>query len=1153
MVGTALRGLLRGSGLRLTTINNSSRISVYASAQRSGLNISLTGPALARFLTQKTIKVPAMGDSISEGTLTEWHKAVGDYVARDETVATIQTDKVDVTVNAPEAGVILQLHANIDDTVAVGGNLLELDLDGVPPAGGSKPAAPAAAPAPVAETKAPEPVEAAPTPEPVKVSTPAPAPTPAPSAPKPAPAQGGSKSDGLPGLVPMSRTERRVKMNRMRMTISKRLKESQNTAASLTTFNEIDMSNLMELRSKYKDLVLEKHGVKLGFMSAFIKAACHAAAAVPEVNARIEGDEVVYSDFVDISVAVATPKGLVTPVLRNCESLSMVEAEKAMAELGKKAKNNAITIEDMVGGTFTISNGGVFGSLYGTPIINQPQAAILGMHAVKERPVVVNGKIEIRPMMYVALTYDHRLIDGREAVTFLDPKRVPCGTVLEAAKAEGYMTGLVATSRITHATPASFSSHVVHRDMEDDIALQQIGNYTLGRNVDLMFGGGSCHFKPRGDKGSCRADELNLVQMSKGFGWKGFLETKEEFDAVRGPEALPLIALFAADHMNYEIDRDHEREPSLAEMAMKAIGLLSEATQNSNKGFFIMIEGSRIDMAAHSNDPAAHVREILAYNDAIKAVAAWVEQSPDTVMISVSDHETGGLAVAHQLGAGYPSYEWSPEVLIPVKNSTAIVGAALSQYQGANFADFVKTVVIPEWLGITNPTEEEVAGLSQPGKAAIEYDAFVAKMVSDRAQLGWATHGHSAVDVNLYAYGYRSAELRGNHENTEIGDFIIKVLDVDVDSVTKKLEGLNPSVRVVGDAGFEPSVKEVGAEWDSFFSEVAKELKGTGHFGEMDLEVDEEEHSIEMHLPYVYKIMEGCKKPFKIVPILVGAINPTREALYGRLLAPYLADPTTLFVISSDFCHWGSRFRYTRRTSKDVPIYKSIEGMDREGMDIIEKMDADGFVAYLKKTGNTICGRHPISVLLRALEHLKNDGGGQASVNNKRKIEDVDESVGAPKLEKESSAAVRRLKFIHYAQSSKVQKESESSKTNCMPIAASPENDQDAVACVDQAVAGVVFAHVAAAWVLEENVPNGEAWVDLDYVAMGAEDAVSKADVGDEQQCGVGYESEAQNEHGAEDVQGEDGHGGQHRLEDRNVPTFAEIQADHEGHDADLP
>ncbi|OBW64401.1 MAG: Uncharacterized protein AUREO_055340 [Aureobasidium pullulans] len=220
-----------------------------------------------------------------------------------------------------------------------------------------------------------------------------------------------------------SREERRVKMNRMRLRIAERLKQSQNTAASLTTFNEVDMSALMDMRKQYKDEILKKTGVKLGFMSAFSRASVLAMKDLPAVNAAIEGpnggDTVVYRDYVDISVAVATEKGLVTPVVRNAESMDMVGIEKSIAELGKKARDNKLTIEDMAGGTFTISNGGVFGSLYGTPIINLPQAAVLGLHAIKERPVAVNGKVEIRPMMYLALTYDHRLLDGREAVTFL--------------------------------------------------------------------------------------------------------------------------------------------------------------------------------------------------------------------------------------------------------------------------------------------------------------------------------------------------------------------------------------------------------------------------------------------------------------------------------------------------------------------------------------------------------------------------------------------------------------------------------------------------------------------------------------------------------------------------------------------------------------
>lgn len=216
------------------------------------------------------------------------------------------------------------------------------------------------------------------------------------------------------------------------MRIAERLKESQNTAASLTTFNEVDMSGFMNLRDSYKDNFVQKHGVKLGFMSIFVKASVAALHELPAVNASIDGDEIVYHDYIDMSVAVATPKGLVTPVLRNVETMSFMQIEKEIGELGNKARDGKITIEDMTGGTFTISNGGVYGSLMGTPIINLPQTAILGMHAVKKRPVVVNGNIEIRPMMYVALTYDHRLVDGREAVTFLvrlkeiieDPRRL---------------------------------------------------------------------------------------------------------------------------------------------------------------------------------------------------------------------------------------------------------------------------------------------------------------------------------------------------------------------------------------------------------------------------------------------------------------------------------------------------------------------------------------------------------------------------------------------------------------------------------------------------------------------------------------------------------------------------------------------------------
>ncbi|KAK4194437.1 putative dihydrolipoyllysine-residue succinyltransferase [Triangularia verruculosa] len=371
-----------------------------------------------RTYADKVVKVPQMAESISEGTLKQWNKSIGDFVEADEEIATIETDKIDVAVNAPEAGVIKEFLANEEDTVVVGQDLVRIELGGAP-SGDKKPAAEpkeSATEKGAEPEKAPEPKQeeskpAAPAAAPPKQETPEPKSKPAPAAAPEKPATLGN------------REEKRVKMNRMRLRIAERLKQSQNTAASLTTFNEVDMSALMEFRNKYKEEVLKKTGVKLGFMSAFSRAAVLAMRDIPAVNASIEGpnggDTIVYRDYVDISVAVATEKGLVTPVVRNAEALDLVDIERSIAELGKKARDGKLTIEDMAGGTFTISNGGVFGSLMGTPIINLPQSAVLGLHATKERPVVVNGKIEIRPMMYLALTYDHRLLDGREAVQFL--------------------------------------------------------------------------------------------------------------------------------------------------------------------------------------------------------------------------------------------------------------------------------------------------------------------------------------------------------------------------------------------------------------------------------------------------------------------------------------------------------------------------------------------------------------------------------------------------------------------------------------------------------------------------------------------------------------------------------------------------------------
>jgi len=324
--------------------------------------------------------------------------------------------QIDVSVNAPASGKITELLANEEDTVMVGQDLFRF----APGEAGESSSTPSSeAPPPQAE----EPKALKQDPSPPPASTPSPTPsgkTEAKGSSKPTPApKDESKPAPIPTLPGGSRNETRVKMNRMRLRIAERLKESQNTAAFLTTFNEIDMSSLMDMRKRYKDEVLKQHEIKLGFMSAFARASALALKEIPAANASIEGDEIVYRDYVDLSVAVATPKGLVTPVIRNVESLSFVEFERELTALGKKARDNKLTLEDMAGGSFTISNGGVFGSLYGTPIINLPQSAVLGMHATKDRPVVVDGQIVIRPIMVVALTYDHRMLDGREAVTFL--------------------------------------------------------------------------------------------------------------------------------------------------------------------------------------------------------------------------------------------------------------------------------------------------------------------------------------------------------------------------------------------------------------------------------------------------------------------------------------------------------------------------------------------------------------------------------------------------------------------------------------------------------------------------------------------------------------------------------------------------------------
>jgi 2-oxoglutarate dehydrogenase E2 component (dihydrolipoamide succinyltransferase) len=357
-----------------------------------------------------------MGDSITEGTIVDLPVAPGDFVQTDDVVVVLETDKVSVDVRAPHAGTLVEILGEVDDVVGVGAGLFRIDTDADAPDG---PGAPIPAKeetlTPMATIDIP-PVVAAPTaPAPVPAAAAKPA---APKATPPPPSPPKVEAQTFLG----QRSERRTKLSRMRQRVAARLKEAQNTAAMLTTFQECDMGNLMEMRKKHQDAFVAKHGIKLGFMSAFVLAASAALQEQPIVNAYIDDatQEIVYRDYCDISVAVASPTGLVVPVLRNTEMMSFADVEHNIAMYAAKAKSGTLALDDMAGGTFTISNGGVFGSLMGTPIINPPQSAILGMHATKMRAMVNDkGEVVARPMMYLALTYDHRLIDGREGVTFL--------------------------------------------------------------------------------------------------------------------------------------------------------------------------------------------------------------------------------------------------------------------------------------------------------------------------------------------------------------------------------------------------------------------------------------------------------------------------------------------------------------------------------------------------------------------------------------------------------------------------------------------------------------------------------------------------------------------------------------------------------------
>ena len=382
------------------------------------------------------IRVPTLGESVSEATIGRWYKKAGDVVKADEPLVELETDKVTIEVNAPSAGVLVEILAKDGETVAPGALLGQITAGG---------AGAAAAPAPVAAAPA-----AAPAPKAAPAAMP-----PAPAAAKIA-ADNNLSTDAIAGsgkrgqvlkgdvlaavaagpvvaaptpLAPIvarapssaddSVREERVRMTKLRQTIARRLKDAQNTAAMLTTFNEVDMTEVMALRARYKDVFEKKHGAKLGFMSFFVKACTQALKEIPAVNAEIDGTDLVYKNYYHLGIAVGTEKGLVVPVVRDADRMGLAQIEKTIADFGKRARDGSLKLEEMQGGTFTITNGGIYGSLMSTPILNAPQSGILGMHKIQERPMVVGGKIEIRPMMYLALSYDHRIVDGKEAVTFL--------------------------------------------------------------------------------------------------------------------------------------------------------------------------------------------------------------------------------------------------------------------------------------------------------------------------------------------------------------------------------------------------------------------------------------------------------------------------------------------------------------------------------------------------------------------------------------------------------------------------------------------------------------------------------------------------------------------------------------------------------------
>ncbi|MXY00889.1 MAG: 2-oxoglutarate dehydrogenase complex dihydrolipoyllysine-residue succinyltransferase [Chloroflexi bacterium] len=394
------------------------------------------------------VMVPTLGESVTEATVSTWFKQVGDAVAQDEMLCELETDKVSVEVPAPVAGVLAEIVAPEGATVDATAKLAVISGS----AAGAATAPVAVAAAPAAATSSGKDVANAPSAEKAMAEAGltadqvtgtgrdgrimkedvAKAVATAATAPAPAAAATVAQAPRAPVAAEDASREERVRMTRLRQTIAKRLKDAQNTAAILTTFNEVDMTEVMALRSQYKDQFEKKHGVRLGFMSFFTKACCHALKEVPEVNAEIDGNDIVYKNFVHMGVAAGTPQGLVVPVIRDADSMSFAAIEKAIAEKGKRARDGKLSMAEMQGGTFTISNGGVYGSLMSSPILNPPQSVILGIHKIQDRPMVINGEIKIRPMMYLALSYDHRIVDGKGAVTFLvrvkealeDPRRL---------------------------------------------------------------------------------------------------------------------------------------------------------------------------------------------------------------------------------------------------------------------------------------------------------------------------------------------------------------------------------------------------------------------------------------------------------------------------------------------------------------------------------------------------------------------------------------------------------------------------------------------------------------------------------------------------------------------------------------------------------